>query len=205
MRNDNQKNERKTEREVEARLPRDYIGRAVLGTLAAVSVLSIALVAPGVGEAVRVWQWYDRNRHRRYHSPSYVRKVVERLEKQGKVKVFLERGKSVVRLTEKGRRELMKYQLQEKSLQKKHWDKKWRIIIFDIAERRRGVRDRARIDLQSFGFIKLQESVWVYPYECEEVVALLKAEYKIGNNLLYIVAGDIENDLWLKKKFHLEV
>ncbi len=58
--------------------------------------------------------------------------------------------------------------------------------------------------MRSFGFVKLQESVWVYPYECERVIALLKAQYKMGKELVYIVAGEIENNDWLKKEFGLK-
>jgi len=57
--------------------------------------------------------------------------------------------------------------------------------------------------LQNVGCVRLQNSVWVYPYDCEEVVELLKANYKIGEELLYIIAEKIEGDQWLKKYFKL--
>ncbi len=77
------------------------------------------------------------------------------------------------------------------------------MIIFDIEERRRGVRDRIRQELWSFDLIKLQESIWVYPYDCEEAVTLLKAENKVGRNVLYVVVGEIEGDVQLKRQFGL--
>ena len=82
-------------------------------------------------------------------------------------------------------------------------DRKWRVVIFDIKEYRRKTRDKLRITLTSLGFIKLQNSVWVFPYECEDVMVMLKASYKIGNDVLYMTVDKIENDKWLKKKFLL--
>ena len=118
--------------------------------------------------------------------------------------IFERNGETVIRLTEKGAQELLRYQMREKNLEKRSWDRKWRVIIFDIEEKRRYARDRIRQEMQSFGFVKMQESVWVYPHECEQIVALLKAKYKIGKELVYITAGDIENDEWLRKEFRLE-
>ena len=133
---------------------------------------------------------------------SDVYEVVEDLIKDG---MMSSRGdpELMFYITEKGRRELLRYQFKERRLEKRHWDKNWRIVIFDIEEDKHGIRDGIREEMRSFGFEKLQASVWVYPYECEAVVALLKTEYGLGKELVYIVAGDIENDEWLRKKFHL--
>ena len=53
------------------------------------------------------------------------------------------------------------------------------------------------------GFLRLKDSVWVYPYDCEDLVTLMKADFKIGKDILYIIAETIENDSWLKKEFGL--
>lgn len=84
------------------------------------------------------------------------------------------------------------------------WDKKWRVVIFDIPEKKNRVRDRVREILSAAGFQKLQNSVWVYPYDCQEIIALLKANYHIGNEVLYMEVTSIENDRWLKKIFDLK-
>lgn len=53
------------------------------------------------------------------------------------------------------------------------------------------------------GFLKLQDSVWIYPYDCEELVALLKADFRIGKDILYVIADSLENDGWIKRHFGL--
>jgi DNA-binding transcriptional regulator PaaX len=116
-------------------------------------------------------------------------------------------GSRRVRITPTGRRfleaEERKVKLRAGSVPQKRWDKRWRFVIFDVPEYRKGVRDRLRRQVISFGFLRLQDSVWVYPYECEELVALLKADLKIGKDVLYAIVERIENDGWIKKHFKL--
>lgn len=183
------------------RLPYGAVGRILLGTVAVAGVLAVGLAAPSIFQVVKAIEKQYRRDYRRFRVPTYAREVVKTLVSQRLIVIILQHGEPVMRLTEKGRRELLRYQLKEKALEKRHWDGKWRLLIFDIAEKKRYARDRVRNDMQSFGFVKLQESVWVYPYECEQVVTLLKAQYKIGKELLYIVAGDIEGDDWLRREF----
>lgn len=179
------------------RLGRGTVGMAVLAVIGAAGLLALALAAPNAVQILRAFRKHDR----RYRTPTYVSKTVEKLHCRGLIHIFEQRGESVVRLTEKGRWELLRYQLKKKRLEKTRWDGKWRLLVFDIEEKRRFARDRARHDMVSFGFVRLQDSVWMYPYECEEVVTLLKAQYKIGKEMLYIVTDKLEGDGSLKKRF----
>lgn len=190
--------------EKKERLPYGLVGSALLGAVAVAGLMTIALAAPNIVQAVKIFEKRGKKLHRRYYSEAFAREAVKRLARRGMVTIFLRDGETVVRLTEKGRQELLRYQLKERSLKRWRWDGKWRIVIFDIEEKKRHLRDHAREDMRSFGFVKLQESVWVYPYECERVIALLKAQYKMGKELVYIVAGEIENNDWLKKEFGLK-
>ena len=87
---------------------------------------------------------------------------------------------------------------------KRRWDQRWRVIIFDIPERRRKIRDRLRSTMRELGFARLQDSVWVYPYDCEDLMALLKADLKLGVSVLYMVVEHIENDKYLREQFSLK-
>ncbi|MEK9151572.1 MAG: CRISPR-associated endonuclease Cas2 [Patescibacteria group bacterium] len=108
-----------------------------------------------------------------------------------------------VRLTEEGSRELARYAAESETLQPQKWDGKWRLVIFDIQETKKGQRDRIRRNLARFGFEKLQNSIWVYPYECEDLITYLKADCRIDKEVLYIVSEKIPNDGWIRKKFKL--
>ena len=57
--------------------------------------------------------------------------------------------------------------------------------------------------LRDIGFIRLQNSVWVYPYDCEDLITLLKADFRVGKDVLYLVVEAMENDKEIRKHFRL--
>ena len=117
------------------------------------------------------------------------------------------RGKAgwKVELTTKGFAEFLTYETREKLLKKtKYWDGKWHFLIFDIAEERKRIREQVRRTLISFGFHRLQDSVWVFPYDCEEVLELLRIKYGVRYEALYLRADKLAKDKWLKQHFNLK-
>ena len=53
------------------------------------------------------------------------------------------------------------------------------------------------------GFVRLQDSVWVYPYDCEDLIVLLKADFKIGKDVLYMIVDELQGDWERRKEFGL--
>jgi phenylacetic acid degradation operon negative regulatory protein len=53
---------------------------------------------------------------------------------------------------------------------KERWDKKWRLIIYDIPEKNRILRIHLMRRLRSLGFGKLQKSSWVSPYDYSDII-----------------------------------
>jgi DNA-binding transcriptional regulator PaaX len=88
---------------------------------------------------------------------------------------------------------------------KKKWDGKWRMVTYDIPEKYKQKRDILRSRLMQAGFVKVQGSVWVYPYQCNEIVALIKFEIKLGRHALYMIVDAIEGDEELRKRFGLPI
>lgn len=80
---------------------------------------------------------------------------IEKIEKDGHI--FL-------RITNQGE-DKIKRDFPLLSLSKKLWDKKWRIVIFDIEEQTRSVRDKLRDKLKELGFGMWQKSVWISPHD----------------------------------------
>lgn len=180
------------------KLEKGEVERIILGSIGLVGLVSISLVAPNALQLLKVF----RKKHARYQSPAYVASIVKRLEKKGWVERTKEHGRVFVQVTPKGELELLKSK-QQQMIKKPKWDGKWRVVIFDIKESRRSTRGKIRQDIMEFGFERLQNSVWVYPYDCEDLIALLKVSCHIGKEVLYIVSEKIENDGWLRKKFGL--
>ncbi|MDP3645508.1 MAG: hypothetical protein Q8R25_00265 [bacterium] len=84
------------------------------------------------------------------------------------------------------------------------WDYKWRVAAFDIPEVYAALRKKVRAILKRAGFVKLQNSVWVFPHECEDLVRLIKEESQLSKYILYGVLERIEDEKRLKKLFHLQ-
>ncbi|OGC86771.1 CRISPR-associated endonuclease Cas2 [Candidatus Adlerbacteria bacterium RIFCSPHIGHO2_02_FULL_54_18] len=188
------------ETRVKARIRKTKINKAVITILAVAGGLAVALVAPNVLGALGKLGLINPRQKRQG-----VEKSFSRLIRYGYI--ILEDGNSgkCARLTEKGERYAAMFG-EGKLVPKKprRWDKKWRMLMFDIPERRRAVRSQIRASLINMGFYRLQDSVWVYPYDAEDLITLLKADFKIGKDVLYVVADAIEYDLPLRKHFGLE-
>lgn len=130
----------------------------------------------------------------------YVRTSASRLSRRGLLKF----EDSHYSITAEGKKLWDRWQREDFKLKKpKRWDHKWRVIIFDIPEKKRRTREKIRNLLFQAGFQRLQDSVWVYPYDCEDLIGLLKADYGIGREMLYLIVDQIENDKYLRMDFGL--
>lgn len=109
-------------------------------------------------------------------SPRYYRQTVRRLEQRRDVERSVREGEVFLRLTEKGKLRALLGLLYVEVHRKEKWDGKWRLLIFDIPELNRKQRELLRRCVRSIGFLKLQESVYIYPYEisvhCVEFLGL---------------------------------
>ncbi|MEK7148207.1 MAG: hypothetical protein AAB758_02815 [Patescibacteria group bacterium] len=137
-------------------------------------------------------------------SPSRIKDVIKTTSSRLKLRGLLKFENGHYSVTQEGGRILEKWRRSDFKLpQPMRWDKKWRIIIFDIPEKKKVVRNEIRQIFINAGLKRLQDSVWVYPYDCEDIIGLLKVDYGIGSNLLYIIADQIENDKYLRIDFGL--
>ena len=78
------------------------------------------------------------------------------------------------------------------------WDKKWRVVIFDIPQELHKERVKLRQRLKSLGFSSLQKSVLVFPYPCEEEVGEVCNKLGVSDYVDILVAespGSKEKEL----------
>ncbi len=177
------------------RRKKQNIQKIVLSTIAAAGVLSIALMAPNALQMLESFGVKPGKGPR-----STILRAHDRLLAEG---FIMQEGKGL-RLTKRGEAELRRVSLADFKLKKpRRWDGKWRVLIFDIPETRRYVRFQIRQTLLTIGFVRVQDSVWAYPYPCEDLLTLLKADFKIGKDLLYLIVEEFEYDRPLKRAFGL--
>lgn len=130
--------------------------------------------------------------------------TLRRVERRGLVTVTRPRFAPIrVRITEKGYRLLAKRKLEGMAaVHPKRWDGKWRMLMFDVPEKRHRDRDLLRKMIRTLGFYRLQASVWVYPYACQDMVELIRGAYAFERvHVLYIVAEHVEDDAHLRRHF----
>ena len=183
------------ESRVRKSIRRSKVNRAVIAGLAVAGTLALVAIAPNAAGVLGKMLTPQRKQN--------IKRSLSRLVANGYVALEeTSTGKKRARLTPKGERYaalLGEGKLAPKK--PKRWDGKWRMLVFDIPERRRKVRDQTRLTLVNLGFLRLQDSVWVYPYDCEDLITLFKTDFRIGKDLLYVVADAIEHDGPLRGHF----
>lgn len=185
----------KLEEKSRKRSKKKNLQQIILDTVAITGLLTIGLLAPNVIGAMDKLGLIPNRRQKEYISSS-----ASKMVKKGLLKY---NGK-FYELTSSGKERLTKWEFTNFKLHKpKKWDRKWRVIIFDIPDKKRRVRDQIRYLFKTAGLYLLQESVWVYPYDCEDIIALLKTDFGVGKNLLYLIVEEIENDKHLREAFDL--
>ena len=108
-------------------------------------------------------------------------------------------------LTEGGRRRLLKYQVDVlRIIPRTRWDRKWRMVIFDIPERHKRARRSLREKLREWGFYPLQKSVWIYPHECRNELDFLIEYWGISPYVRLVEVTDFDGADFLKRDFDLE-
>jgi hypothetical protein len=122
----------------------------------------------------------SREEKRRYQMK--IQNAVQRLAAKQLIRLVETEEGVEIRVTPKGRELIRRTQLEGSvRIIKQSWDKKWRIVLFDIPETKRVARDALRELLTSAGFYQLQKSVFVGPYPCEKQVSALADYFEIGD------------------------
>lgn len=124
------------------------------------------------------------------------------LKQQGYIQSFVENKEKFVELTLKGKsraNELLIDQLKSHRPQK--WDGKWRVLIFDIPENKKQNRDVFRNKIKSLGFIQIQKSVYVYPFERTLEISFLSESLLIQKYVTIMVSEIIQGEEKIVNEF----
>lgn len=133
-----------------------------------------------------------------------LRQLLKRMEKQKIINIEPIKNGAKISLTEKGRTKVLCYKLEQMALNKpQRWDRKWRVIIYDVPKEKRFQQSNFRRMLQKLMFLKIQNSVYLTPYRCDKEIEFLRQYFEIPENIIYMVVQRIENDLVYKKYFGL--
>lgn len=150
-----------------------------------------------IKKAEETWKEINKQEAERAVTALYESKLVESKTNSD--------GTTTLVLNEDGKKRALSYQVHDMKIARPRvWDKKWRIVIFDIPEDKRKTRDSLRQHLAYLGFYKLQQSVSVYPFDCRNEIEFLVELHDIRKYVRFIVSEYIDNELHLKRVFKIE-
>lgn len=173
--------------------------QAMLTAVVLGGVVVVAATIPNAARLLKYFPGYKKGAKFNYQAKS----ALGRLVAKGLITFVEKDGKRLARITKKGELILQMETEKQAMTKKRKWDRRWRVVIFDIPERRKNIRDRLRLFMSEYGFARLQDSVWIYPYDCEDLITLAKANFCIGADVLYMIVERLERDKYLREHFGL--
>lgn len=86
----------------------------------------------------------------------------------------------------------------------KTWDRKWRMVLFDVPEKMKKIRNAIRFHLKNLEFVEYQKSVFIIPYPCEKEIKFLAEFHKAFKYVRLVIAEDLDDERKFFKKFKLD-
>ena len=150
-----------------------------------------------IGAMTKEWKELSRQAAERAINSLYASRLVGVRENED--------GTITLILNEKGRNRALTYDIVRMKIEiPPKWDKQWRVISFDIPVDKKDVRDSLRGHLLRLGFFEMHQSLFIYPFECRKEIEYIVELYDARKYVRSMVATDIDNELHLKKFFHIE-
>ena len=110
----------------------------------------------------------------------------------------------LVSLSEKGMLRAISYKFRRLNDKKENWDGKWRMVAFDIPNSYEKGRKALNYRLKTGGFYELQESVFLYPYDCQKEISAFIKLFKLEKYVRFGLLDFIDNQDKVKFHFRLE-
>lgn len=131
-----------------------------------------------------------------------LKQTLRRLHKQKIIRVVYCKTGPVIALTKKGQTKYLTFQLEDMMIKHPpHWDKKWRMVIYDIAKYKKRSQELFRGILKRLKFLQLQKSVYLTPFPYKNEIEFLRQYFNIGADVFYCVVEQLENDEVFRKYF----
>lgn len=107
-------------------------------------------------------------------------RLLKELKRQGLVYITQSGGEIHYTLTPAGAYRLQEMVVDELVIPRpSKWDKRWRLVTFDIPVAQSRSRQKFVGKLQTLNFTMLQKSLWVYPFPCFDQIEQLAGHYNV--------------------------
>lgn len=142
--------------------------------------------------------WKDLNRE-------YLQRLVREFQRDRFVE-WREYDDGTIRvvLSEGGKELIRKFNIETMKLKRPaRWDRKWRVVFFDVPEKRRIIRDALRQKLRDLDFYELQKSVFVSPFPCREEIDLISEFFEARSYIRFGELLHLTNEAQIQLYFDL--
>ncbi len=173
--------------------------KITLAIIALGGVLIIGAMAPNI------FQVFGKFKQSRRYSDKQLRNAFYNLKRQNLVEIIQEKDDKIkIRLTNKGRVRIKEFSDDILIIPRpKIWDKKWRIVIFDIPNKFTKAREALRQKLKNLEFYQLQKSVWIYPYPCEDEILFIARIFRIESFIEILTVEKLLHEEKIRRFFKL--
>lgn len=171
----------------------------ILKILMTGGTLSIGIMLPGMAQVLEEPVLNALKKLDKRAREREMRRIVSYMKAQELIKGNYDHG---ITITDAGRKRASLSEFKNLSIAKpKKWDRKWRLVMFDIPEKRKQGRDMLTRKLKDLGFRQLQRSVWIHPFPCRQEIEAVTYNYRIDRFTTYLETDHIDKDHLLKNKF----
>jgi DNA-binding transcriptional regulator PaaX len=175
---------------------KESISKKVLAIIGLAGVVTAGMVVPNI---LTILNKRDNN-----YSKKQVSNALCYLKRDGFVMVIHEGDKRKIELTKRGKQKLYNSFMYDVHVKKpKIWDRKWRVVIFDIPVKYNRQRTVFRRKIKAIGFFQMQKSVWIYPYKCEDEIFYLAKLLNIDKYMDILLVKKYFNDQKIKRYFKM--
>ena len=173
--------------------------KIALAIIALGGVLIIGAMAPNI------FQVFGKFKQSRRYSDKQLRNALYNLKRQNLIEIVQEKDDKIkIRLTNKGCVRIKGFSADILIIPRpKKWDKKWRIVIFDIPNKFTKAREVLRRKLKDLEFYQLQRSVWVYPYPCEDEILFIANIFRVESFIEILTVEKLLHEDKIRRFFEL--
>jgi CRISPR-associated endonuclease Cas2 len=182
---------------------RGELAKEILLMIAAGVAIPAAFLMPNIPIALRPLvkllsdKCHARKTENFTHSIAY-------LKRKRLVSIVEKDGQQILTLSEGGKKSVLQFNLDQLEIARpRKWDWNWRIVIFDIPEKRKAGREALRSKLKQLGFYQLQKSCFIHPFDCKSEIDFISEIYEVSPYVNIIVAREVEGAKQLRRIFNL--
>jgi len=167
-------------------------------------ILTISLLSPLAGSKLIQAGIKSYFRKKRFEKEKFINDL-KNLQKRDLVDIKESKNREIeVKIRKNGKDAVSSYKIEEMKLKiPAKWDKKWRLIMFDIPHDFKKARDAFRERLRNLNFYHIQKSVFITPYPCEEEIDFITSFYNIRDFVLIFYIDRFEDEEKIRHYFKI--